>query len=148
MVEGVLIYAILCHTTLFSKRSAHWFNPVFPVNLGHRPCPRVLSKLSNGLLGSFAYYSQDHLTSSTWPQVRVSDPGTSGELGQINVHFFWRRVYWEYMMLHYSILLHSGNGIHRAISRYVGRYSSTMIQIIKHQFLARNMAYLITLHLI
>ena len=24
---------------------------------------------------------------------QVSDPGSSGELGEINVHFFWRRVY-------------------------------------------------------
>ncbi len=37
------------HYTLFSKRSAHWFTPVFPVTLGHWPQPRVMSILSNGL---------------------------------------------------------------------------------------------------
>ena len=28
-------------------------------------------------------------------RVRVSDPGSLGELDEINVHFFWRRVYYQ-----------------------------------------------------
>ncbi len=36
-------------TTLFSKRSAHWFTLVLPVTLGHWPWPRAISILSNGL---------------------------------------------------------------------------------------------------
>ncbi len=47
--------------------------------------------------------SQDHLTSRsqhdlgsrsvTWPGVKVSDPWSPGEIDEVNVHFFWRRVY-------------------------------------------------------
>ena len=37
------------YTTLFSKRSAHWFCPIPPVTLGHWPWPGVMSILSNGL---------------------------------------------------------------------------------------------------
>ncbi len=29
----------------------------------------------------------------TWPGVGVSDLGSPGELDEVNVHFFWRRVY-------------------------------------------------------
>ncbi len=36
-------------TTLFSKRSAHWFHPVLQVTPDHWPRPRVMSSLSNCL---------------------------------------------------------------------------------------------------
>ncbi len=39
-------------STLFSKRSAHWFTPVLPVTLGHWPWPRVMLILSKGLDGN------------------------------------------------------------------------------------------------
>ena len=34
-------------STLFSKRSAHWFCPVFLVTPGHWPRPRVMSSFTN-----------------------------------------------------------------------------------------------------
>ncbi len=46
----------------------------------------------NFKMGSFEYYSHDHLTNLTWPGVGVSDPGSPVELNEINMHFFWRRV--------------------------------------------------------
>ena len=76
-------------TTLFSKRSAHESHPNFLKSLGHRPRPRVILILSNGLKSN----SQDHSRTLTSPGVRVSDPGSLGELDKINVHFLWRRVY-------------------------------------------------------
>ena len=79
--------------TLFSKRSAHENHPNFLKSLGYRPQPRVILILSNSLESNFCIYLQDHLTNLTWPWVRVSDPGSSGEMDEINVHFFWRRVY-------------------------------------------------------
>ncbi len=36
---------------------------------------------------------EDHLTTLTWPWVGVSDLGSPGEPDEINMHFFWRRVY-------------------------------------------------------
>ena len=69
-------YFAIFANTLFSKRSAHENHPNFLRSLGHRPRPRVILILSIGL------ESQDHLTKLS-----------PGELGEINVHFFWRRVY-------------------------------------------------------
>ncbi len=67
--------------TLFSKRNAHWFCPVLPLTPGHWPQPRVMSSLSNGLWSNMQKTpfknSQDHLTKLKWPQVGVSDLGTS-----------------------------------------------------------------------
>ena len=40
-------------------------------------------------LGSY----QDHLTNSSKPYVRVSDPGAPGKMDRLNLRFFWRRVY-------------------------------------------------------
>ena len=39
-----------------------------------------------------AFCYQDDLTNSTWPGVRISGPGSPGELEEINVHFFWRGI--------------------------------------------------------
>ncbi len=64
--------------TLFSKRSAHENHPNFLRSLGHRPRSWVILILSSGLESN--------------SQVRVSDPWSLGELGEINVHFFCRRV--------------------------------------------------------
>ncbi len=74
--------------TLFFECLAHENHPNFLKSLGHWPWPQVILILSkfNGLESnlqktwchnltrSFAYYSQDHLTNSTWPGVMVSDP--------------------------------------------------------------------------
>ncbi len=40
---------------------------------------------------SFSSYSKNHLTKSTWPGVRVSDPGSLRKVG--SEKFFWRRVW-------------------------------------------------------
>ena len=62
-----------------------------------RACMSPSSVLMDGhkefLNGLFAYYSQDHLTNVTWSEVGVSDPGSPGELDEVNVYFFWIRVY-------------------------------------------------------
>ncbi len=39
------------------------------------------------LIGSFAYYSQDHLKNTTFLG-QVQGPGVTGELDEINVHIF------------------------------------------------------------
>ncbi len=56
-------------STLFSKRSVHENHPNFLRSLGHQPQPRV----------NFA-------PKTIW-QI-LHDPGSPGELGKINVHFF------------------------------------------------------------
>ncbi len=66
-------------STLLSKTSAHWFHQVLRVTQNHLHSPLVIL--------SWVQYEWDHLTNSTWPGV------TFGELDEINVHFFWRRVY-------------------------------------------------------
>ncbi len=43
-------------------------------------------------MGIFACYSQDHLTESSRPQIRVSDPAAPGQKERLNVTFFRRRV--------------------------------------------------------
>ena len=40
------IWALFTFSTLFSKRSAHWFHQVLPVTPGHWPLPQVISSLS------------------------------------------------------------------------------------------------------
>ncbi len=72
-----------------STKNAHWFHPVLLMPLGHWPWS---GQMVMGVIGSFPYCSQDHMTILTWPSVRVSDPGSPAEQGKINVHFFWRRV--------------------------------------------------------
>ncbi len=57
--------------TLFSECLAHENYPNCLKSLGHRPRPWVI----------------------LWPGVGISDPRSPVELGEINVHFFWRRVY-------------------------------------------------------
>ncbi len=97
-------------STLFSKRSAHWLHPVLPVTLGYWPWSQVMPSLSNGLGSnmqktpfenwyklwhrvSSASYSQDHLTKSKWPEVRVSYQGTSGNQDDFQVQNIRRKVY-------------------------------------------------------
>ena len=67
--------------TLFSKKSAHENHPNFPKSLGHRPQPRVILILSNGLESNSqktpcqnlnGCFSQDHLTNLAWPGVGVT----------------------------------------------------------------------------
>ncbi len=58
-----LWYMRMIFNTLFSECLAHENHPNFLKSLSHRPRPRV------------------------------SNPGSPLELGEINVHFFWRRVY-------------------------------------------------------
>ena len=44
-------------------------------------------------MGFFAGYSQDHLTNSSRPYVKVIDPGAPGKMDRLNLRFFWRRMY-------------------------------------------------------
>ncbi len=85
--------------------------------------------LSSGIfgMGYFAYWCKDHITELTWPKVRVSDSGPPGELGKINVHLFWRRVYWKGSIMY---LLHCKSTAvmsfsHVRVSKSVGVSHST-----------------------
>ncbi len=51
-------------------------------------------ELSQNLMGSFAHYSQDHLTNSTWPGVWFSESGSQGELDEIT-HLLEMSVYFR-----------------------------------------------------
>ncbi len=62
-------------------------------------------------------------------RVGVSDPGSPGEPGQINVHFFWRRVYClrslaknsESVELYLCLSIDGDGCISSAVSRREGR---------------------------
>ncbi len=59
-------------STLFSKRSAHWFHPVLLVTLGNWPWPRVMTNLSNGLGRSRSLFTFDKIKMTRgrgrWPR--------------------------------------------------------------------------------
>ena len=47
----------------------------------------------NFRMGFFASHYQDHLTKSSRPYVRVSDPGAPGKMDRFMLRFFWKRLY-------------------------------------------------------
>ncbi len=57
-------------------------------------------------MGSFAYYSQDHLPNSTWPQIRVSDPGSTRRTGYNQCELLLRKSVFSFKVLTSFKLIH------------------------------------------
>ncbi len=94
-------------TTLFSKRSAHWFHPVIRVTLGHWPHPWVMWNLS---------------------KFSTSPPGGSKKIHEIIMQTFWPALYlyFSYISVWWDTITgsepHSGRRVSDAWWVYWGQH--------------------------